>query len=388
MAIYRRKGKDKVPFGSYRISVYKGIENGKKIYHVETFDGRIQDARKRETEIKGDMLSGKYVKPSKLTLGEYLDKWLNDYSAINTAPSTHRVYKQQVNNHVKPAIGNLPLNAVTPAIMSDYYANRIKAGLSGQTVTHHRTMLHKAFKTAKQWGLLAVNPVDDSTPIKITKPEMQTYEAPEVSKYLEAAKKTDYYALFHLGLHTGLSRSELLGLKWQDVSLDILNPTIKVVRSLHEKEGGGYYLKEPKTASRRRLVVLTPASAVVLQAHYDYCKATREALEKKLTDDMFCFCHLDTGEPYRPGYISHLWGKIAKDAGLKHIRLHDSRHSHATILLEQGVHPKIVQERLGHSSIDVTMDIYSHVTQTMQASAAKRFDEVIKPKEKEETKEG
>ncbi len=396
MAILRRykgKGADRKPVGNYRISVFIGRDEktGRKLYHYETFKGTIAQAREREIEIKNEKRLGTYVKPTKLNLSDFLDKWLEDYSKTHTAPSTHRVYKQQVNNHVKPVIGNIMLTSLNPGIISKYYTNRLEYGLSGQTVTHHRTMLHKAFKTAIEWGILKTNPVDGSTSIKVVKPEMETYEIDDVKVYLQGAKQTEFYALYHTDLHTGLSRSELLGLKWKDVNLDILNPSISVKRSLHEKEGGGWYLKEPKTESRRRLVSLTTANAVVLQEHYEHCKEVLKKLNgspddekleakiKKEMDEKFIFCHLETGEPYLPGYVTKKWGKIAKDSHLKHIRLHDARHSHATILIEQGVPMKTVQERLGHAEYSTTADLYSHVTPGMQQVAAKKFDEAFKP---------
>ena len=152
---------------------------------------------------------------------------------------------------------------------------------------------------------------------------------------------------------------------------------LSVNRALHQLKDGRYVFRAPKTAKGKRKVSLTPLSLEVMQEYYKEQKQLHDTLEIPFPDERLVFCHIEDGKPLRPNTITRAWTSIGEKAGLKHIRLHDCRHSHASLLLKQGVHPKIVSERLGHSSVQITLDTYSHVTPGLQAAAAKGFDEAF-----------
>lgn len=377
MAIFRRKDKDGNGYGSYRISVYKGIDEktGKKDYYWETFTGNIQQARERETKLKFEQQQGILAKPGKLTVGDFLDQWLNDYVVPNLSPTVIKNYRFIINNHMKPRLGKIVLTSLNRQKIDQYYSDILKTGLKAQTVRHHHTLLHKALESAIGWNLLNRNPAHGIKPPRVQKVEMLTYEPHEVVKFLDQAKTTEYYAMFHLAFHEGLRRSELLGLRWKDV--DLVFGTVSVNRAMHMMKGREIVYRQTKTTKSTRSIPFTPSSYGVIKDHYDKCKDILKQIGKNLTDDDLVFQHLDTGEPYRPDNLTKSWSRIAKIANLKHIRLHDARHTMATIMLKMGIHPKIVQERLGHSSIQITLDTYSHVTPTMQLQAAKSFDEAF-----------
>jgi integrase len=206
---------------------------------------------------------------------------------------------------------------------------------------------------------------------------MLTWDENEIMGFLEAAKSTPYYALFHTALFTGMRRSELLALRWHDV--DLVLSQIYVSRSLHRLKGAGVIVRTTKTASGRRTIALPPSSALVLKDHKENQEAMAAALGIPFTDDHFVFGWAD-GKPLLPDSITHAWIKLVRRAGVKPIRLHDARHSHASLMLKQGIHPKVVQERLGHSSIAITLDRYSHVAPGLQEAAARRFDEAFAAK--------
>jgi integrase len=376
MAITKRKGDDGVSYGNYRISLYLGKDkDGNKQTHWETFSGNQQQARDRETELKNEKRLGKFIKPGKLTVSDFLEKWLRDYSNTNVSPRVHEVYSSIIKNHISPALGKIPLASLTTPRLSEYYSDKVK-GLKAQTVVHHHTLLHKAFQTAIEWGLLLRNPADGAKPPKVQKLEMQVWNTEEVNRFLTAAKDTEYYALFHLALFTGMRRSELLALRWKDV--DLIFGQVSVNRAYLVLQKHRIVYRQPKTAKSKRQVALTPSSILALTDYYNYCKDLYNKLDMELTDDTPLFCNPATGEPYRPDTVTRAWTRIADIAGIKHIRLHDARHTHASLMLKQGVHPKIVQERLGHSSIQITLDTYSHVTPSMQQAAAKSFDDAFK----------
>ena len=195
-----------------------------------------------------------------------------------------------------------------------------------------------------------------------------------VDQTCEAAKNSPYYALFYTALFTGMRRSELLGLKWGDV--DFTLSQIYVSRSLHHLKDGSYIFTEPKSVKSRRTIALPPSATLLLKEHHEKQKLERVMLGMSLTDGDLVFSHLE-GKPFRPNTITRAWEVLAAHTGVKVIRLHDARHTHASIMLKQGIHPKIVQERLGHASIQMTLDTYSHVAPGLQEAAANRFDELV-----------
>jgi integrase len=183
---------------------------------------------------------------------------------------------------------------------------------------------------------------------------MQTWGEEEVTRFLEAAKPTPYYVIFYAALFTGMRRSELLALRWQDVNFMLSQ--VYVSRSLHQLRDGSFKFMSTKTAKGRRMVALPPSAILVLNAHYDKQKLERALMGgNPLTADDLVFSTIE-GKPLRPNTVTRAWTMIAARAGLKVIRLHDARHTHASLMLKQGVHPKIVQERLGHSTIAITLD--------------------------------
>jgi len=322
--------------------------------------------------------------PGKTSLAEYLERWLKEYAWTNLSPRTAEGYESIIHQHIIPSIGNLRLTQLKPEHLQRYYSEKLdngrcdgKGALSPTTVSHHHTCLHCALEMALKMGLVNRNVADAVTPPRLQHPEMHTMVEEEVQAFLDAARKTIYYALFYLLLFTGLRRSELLALRWCDIDLDLCE--LSVLRSLHHLRDGSIVFRQPKTAKGRRMVALTPSTALMLREYKTQQETARLIIGTSLKDEDLVFCHID-GKPLLPDTVSHAWSKILQQAGLKHFRLHDGRHTHASIMLKQGIHPKIVQERLGHATISTTLDLYSHVTPGLQEAAARHFDEAFSPK--------
>jgi integrase len=203
----------------------------------------------------------------------------------------------------------------------------------------------------------------------------------DITRFLEAAKATPYYGLFYLALFTGMRRSELLALRWCD--MDLLLCQAHITRTLHHLRTGEIVIRAPKSAKGRRMVSLSPSTALLLQEHRDKQEAQRAMLGIPLKDDDLVFSDLE-GKPLLPDTISHVWAKLVKRTGLEGIRFHDARHTHASLMLKQGVHPKVVQERLGHATISTTLDLYSHIAPGLQEAAAAGFDKMVLPKREKE----
>jgi integrase len=359
---------------SYQIIVpYRDRDTGKWKYIWRTTRGKRQ-AQALRTKLLAEVSKGDYIKPTKMTLESYLKEWLSGLPGP-VAPRTVQLYEYLCRIHIFPAIGSQPLTQLRNAQIQSLYSAKLKSGLSPRTTELIIVCLHKAFENAIRTGLLSNNPTDHITKVKPLKREMKTLQDREVNTFLSAAKKTDYYALFFTYLHTGFRRSELLSVKWSDC--DLLGMTLSVNRGMefiHSK----ITFKEPKTKTSRRLIALTPKNCIVLREHRAAQDKTRQQLDlPSTTDNDLVFCHED-GSPMLPDTVTHAWLKLVRRNGFDGVRLHDARHTHASLLLKAGVHPKVVQERLGHASIAITLDTYSHIIPSMQKDAALAFDKIIK----------
>lgn len=322
------------------------------------------------------------MKPNrKTTVAQFLERWLNDYAWALLSPKTAEGYQDIVQRHLIPNLGKIPLTELSPKRIQEFYTKSLSNGrlhgkgkLSPSSVLRYHQCLHCALESAVRWGWVARNAADAVHPPHSEKHAMNTLDEDGVKKLLEAAKATPYYALFHMALYTGMRRSELLALRWCDV--DLLLMQASVTRSMHKLRNGSIIFKAPKSVKGRRTVALAPLTCLVLREHGEKQGALYTTLGKRLEESDLIFAQPD-GSPLLPDSMTHAWVKLARSVGLQGIRLHDARHTHASLLLKQGVHPKVVQERLGHASIAITLDTYSHVAPGLQEAAALKFDQLL-----------
>jgi integrase len=357
------------------ISLGKDLTTGKYKYQWVSIKGTKKDAEKHLAELLHRLDTGTFVKPSKTTLAEYLQRWLQEYAKPNLSPRGFERYESIARVHLIPSLGNIPLTQLRPEHLQKHYTLKLSEGLSPRSIRYHHVVLHKALQTAIKWGLLARNVADGVDVPRARQTEMQTWDEYGVTRFLETARDSHYYALFHTALFTGMRRSELLALQWRDIDFH----TIHVNRSLHQLRDGSYVVAQPKSAKSRRTIALSPSSVLTLTEHKERQAGIQAMLGIPLKDDDFVFSTPE-GRPLRPNTISRAWTMLTARAGVKVIRFHDARHTHASLMLKQGVHPKIVQERLGHASIQITLDTYSHVAPGLQEAAAESFDKLVSPK--------
>ena len=343
---------------------------GKRRRQWVTVKGTKRDAERRLAELLHQLDSGTFVKPSRVTLADYLRRWLADYAKPSVTPRTHERYVSIAERHLIPALGAIPLPQLRPEHLQRHYTAKLADGLSPRTVKYHHVVLNVALQTALKWGLVARNVADAVDPPRGGRTDMQTWNEYEMGTFLEAAKATPYYCLFYLSLYTGARRSELLALRWGDV--DFLLGQVHISRGLHHLQDGTYVFLQPKSARSRRTIALPPSAIGVLREYH----ALQVSLGMPMDGDALLFCQVD-GSPLRPNTVSRTRTILAERCGVKRIRFHDARHNHASLMLKQGIHPKIVQERLGHSTIAVTLDTYSHIAPGLQDAAARQFDEAV-----------
>jgi len=368
--------------GSWTIILDLGRDpaTGKRKQQWVTIRGTKREAEKKLAELQHQLDVGTFVKPAKTTLGEFLDSWLTGYAWPNVAPRTAEGYEHIIRQHLVPGLGAIPLVQLTGQHLQAYYADKLahgrldgKGGLNARTVRHHHVTLHTALQSAVKWGLLARNPTDAVDAPRYQPKEMRTLDEDGLDKFLDAARETPYYSLFYLAFYTGMRRSEMLALRWSEIDLDLAE--LSVVRSLHHLRDGRTVFRSPKTAKGRRTISLSPSTAILLRDHQQAQRLNQTLLGRIPLDEDLVFSNID-GSPLLPDTVTHAWVRLARRTGLK-VRLHDARHTHASLMLKQNVRPKVVQERLGHATIATTFDIYSHVLPGMQEESALQFDESI-----------
>ncbi|MBN1855602.1 MAG: site-specific integrase [Dehalococcoidia bacterium] len=342
--------------------------------------GPKRNAQARLAQLLVELESGVYVKARKdLTVASYLHEWLNGYVAVNCAPRTQESYHFIAEKHIIPAIGNVHLVALEPRQLQALYAKKRASGLGTRTVRYIYGLMSQALTHAVKQGVLSRNVAQATDPPRLEHKGINTLAREDVDKFFEVAKDSPYYELFYLLLHTGLRRGEALALRWKHVDFGIhslgVTAYISVSESLSKVEGK-VLIKEPKTASGKRRVALSPSCALVLRQHHEEQKILRESLGGTIADGDFVFSKPEGGT-LDPSTVSKAFSSVVEKAGLPHMSLHDLRHSHATMLLQAGTHPKIVSERLGHSSVRVTLDTYTHYVAGLQEAAALKFDELL-----------
>ena len=339
---------------------------GKRRQKWITVKGTKRDAERRLAEIVRDLDAGTYVEPSRLTLTTYLDQWMRDYVATSVRPRTAQGYGSIV-RRLQRDLGGVMLANLKPLHVQRYYAELLDEGLSAQTVLHHHRLLSQALKQAVKWDMLPRNIMERVTPPPRRKPEFRSLDASEARRLLRAAEGADYHLPIHLAVYTGLRRSEILGLRWSDVALSA--QTLTVTRTMVPVQGDPMHINEPKSPGSRRTVSYSTATDALLRQQREQRQAQMEALGLELTPHTQV-CVRSNGAMMAPDGLSHAYGKIAAGCGIRDVRFHDLRHTHASLLLTAGVPVHVVQGRLGHESIQTTVDTYGHVLPSSDSEAS------------------
>jgi integrase len=298
-------------------------------------------------------------------------------------PTTFASYETHVLRHIIPRIGSLQLQQITGVQINLLYARLLSEPdihgrlLSPATVRRVHATLHRALKDAVRWSKLLRNPVDSADPPRALgfDREMKVWTAAQLRTFLAAERESELYPLWLTLGTTGMRRGEALGLSWEDIDLEAGRLSIKKTLIMN---GYKTMLSTPKTKKGRRLIVLDPATVSALRKlRTEQMKVhLRQGLSWRESQPVFV---TEAGHPYHPERVSKLFAQAAKQAGLPRIRLHDLRHTYATLALGAGVHPKVISERLGHASIAITLDCYSHCLPTLSEEAAARVAALVVP---------
>ncbi len=342
-----------------------------------------RDAEQALSRLLTSQDDGSYIEPTKQTLAVFVDDWLAAI-APTIRPATLYSYDRNLRLHVLPTLGSVQVRRIDAGMLNALYAQLLAdgkqsnggGGLSARSVRYVHTIIHRALRDAVRWGRITRNPADAADPPRASatnRPTMTTWTAEQLRAFLSFTDGHRLNPAFVLLATTGMRRGECLGLRWSDLDLAAGRASIvqTVIAVNHEVRIGS-----PKTARSRRTVSLDPGTVAVLREHRKTQLEERLIMGGGFTDHGLVFCRPDGG-PLHPERFSRTFEIEAGRAGLPRIRLHDLRHTWATLALAAGEHPKVVQERLGHANVSITLDIYSHVTEGLHSDAASRVAGII-----------
>lgn len=357
--------------GSYRIRYSLGRDpvSGKRRFATATVRGTRKEAERELVKLLRTVDKGEHVDPTRVTVGDWLTLWVNTTRA-EVSPKTHERYAEIVRCYLVPYLGVIRLQQLRTTDIQKAY-NQFERDPSPRTRRHIHRILKSALARAVEQQALSRNPADALKRLpKVERQPVTVLTAEQSTHFLKAIRHTTTYWPTLIALATGMRRGEILALRWRNVDLE--RGAVRVVESLEQTKAG---LRFKSTKTEKARAVTLPSFAL-----NELRRWKREQAEGLLRLGVrqgaeTLVCARQDGEPKQPGSLTHEFTYLVGRAGIPRVRFHDLRHSHATQMLLAGVHPKIVQERLGHSTITVTMDLYSHVSETMQSDAAARLDE-------------
>jgi len=348
--------------------------SGKSVRRTRSAD-TYPAARSKLKELRDERDAG-VTASTNPTLAEYLTDWLASVKPT-LRPRVYGGYESMVRVRIGPRLGKKKLSKVRALDIQKLYADLSASGLSNRSIHNTHTMLKKAMKQAVDWGLLMRNPAAGATPPRPEPAPIHPLTEEEVTRLLDYTEQAPhwYHRLLVLAVTTGMREGELLGLRWRDVDLDAAQ--LHVAQQMTYEPGVGKHAAEPKTKPSRRTIHLSAMAVTALRAQRTQLLELRLALGPDWPghDDLvFLNSH---GTPIYGSEMRKIFGRLTKRLGLPDVRFHDLRHTCATLLLSRGVHPKVVSEMLGHSSIAITLDIYSHYIPAMHQQAAAEMDALL-----------
>ncbi|WP_219835363.1 site-specific integrase [Paenibacillus sp. R14(2021)] len=387
MASLQKRGND-----SWLLVVEAGIKaDGKRLKRTRTVKAKgIREARKLLAEFETEVESGHYIAPEKMTFAAFVGEWKEKYAKSDLGIKTLDIYSRFLKNRILPVFGHMRLDKIQPFQIVNFISDLGKEGsrqdgkkgpLSSGTIQYTHRILKNIFSRAVEWKLIKSNPAADIKKPKVIRKEIEVYDEEEVSMLFEFLEKEPlkWRMMIMLAITTALRRGELVGLEWKHIDLN--KGILEVKQSISHSINGQRIISEPKTAKSKRRVSL---SDTVVEHLKDY---SLESRKKRLVlgdawkggDHFFVFTN-DEGNAYYPE-SPYLWFRnFLKKHGLKYIRFHDLRHTSATLLINKGVHAKLISERLGHSNISTTMNVYGHALQSADKDAANKLDSLVPPK--------
>lgn len=362
------------------VDIGKDEEGRRKQKWYNGFKTKKQ-AQTELTKILNQLENNTFVNPEKLTLEEYMDNWFENNAKAKLTLKTLSGYEYIIDKHIKPSLGHILLQKLQPIHIQQCYRQKLEngrldkgGGLSAKTVIHIHRVLRKALFDAEKMQLISKNAADMVDLPKIKKYKANVYDENQVKELLQAAKLTEMYIPILLAVGLGLRLGEVFGLKWQDIDFPNKSIVVKRALSLIKKE---LVFHEPKTEKSNRIIIASDMIINELTIIKEKQENNMVILGESYNNLDLVNCYND-GSPINPSNFTHKFADFLLRNKMPHIRFHDLRHTNATLMLKKNIAPKVAAERLGHSTISITLDLYSHVLNEMQHDAAKKLDSIFK----------
>lgn len=368
----RRKGDgSQLPDGRWRVRLRQPDGSYKDFYGTT-----LREAQKKRNAARKRLDDGLPLLDERITVAQFLDQWLEQVCRTNLRPNVFIRYETNCRVHIKPAIGQIRLARLQPQNVQSLYAAKLASGLAPRTVKQIHAVLHNALDVALRWDMVARNVADAVTPPKVPKGERTPLNAEQSIALLDTVQGGPIECIVTLALTTGLREGELLGLHWPDVHTDTSDPYIEVKSQVQRVPHQGWNEWAPKSDMGRRRILLTGIGVEALRRQRVRVAQMRLAAERWTDTDLV---HPNqVGKPIERGNLARRYFKPAlKRAGLPAIHFHDLRHSTATLLRALRVDLKLIQEILGHASLSITSDIYTHQVPELQADAMRRLNALL-----------
>lgn len=343
-----------------RYEAPKGIDGKRRQKMIACRGMNKRQAEQKLRDILTQIHAGAYANSGDMTLTAYFKKWMDEHESARISPVTAGNYQQYLDAHILPHLGHIKLSALRPLHLTEFYKSLLDSGKSAKSVKNYHGVIRTALKQAVRWQLISYNPADNVDPPTVTKKEARSGRPEQLAVLLDAITDSPYRVPILLALATGMRRGEVLALKWEDY--DPARRVLIVRRALSRMRGGGYVIGPPK--SKKTRVVKLPWTLVL---------ELNELPRREGIDWIHC---REDGYPITPSALTNAFSRLAQSLKID-ISFHGLRHSQATALLASGVPAKIVSERLGHSTIVITNDIYGHVLPDDQDEAVEVIESIL-----------
>lgn len=360
----------------YAVVEIEDAFGNKKRKEVSTGTDKEKEAKKFLRKLMTDIENGTAGNLEKTKMKDLIEHFLST-KEHELSPNTRQDYRNILLNHVAPVLGDMQVNKVKAIHLQKYYTLKLET-LAPNSVNKHHRVLKKLFKTAMQLELITVNPADIVDAPKTEKKNVgQVLSIEEVQQLVEYVHGTILEIPVMLAALCGLRRGEICALKWEDI--DFEKGTLTVSKSMCRLESGEWMLKLPKSDTSAREIQIPSVVIKTLKNRKIWTLENKVRYSNCYSNENFVVCN-EFGEFYSPDSLSHSFSLALEHAGIRHVRFHDLRHTNATIMLQQGIPMKVASERLGHSTINITADLYTHVTRDLDKEASEKINEVFAEK--------
>jgi len=360
--------------GKWVGAVHLGWEGGKRQRKTVYGDTRTEVAERMKKLLSDHQQHIPIQTPERLTTAAFLARWLEDTAKPSVRPGTFDSYASYIEHHISPAVGHVKLTKLSPQDVQRMMARIMKAGRSARTAGHARAILRNALGEAVKWGLLARNVAALADPPRTTTIERVTFTPDQARAFFEGIQWDREGALYLLTLACGLRMGEVTGLCWDDMDLEA--GTLRVRQTL-QRGSGAWRVGEPKSSTSRRQLAIPPVAVEGLRLHRLQQQREREKAGPLWADTMGLVFTTEMGEPVNPSSLTRRFRGKLTTLKLPQMRFHDLRHSCASLLIAQGVHPRLIMETLGHSQIGITMNLYGHVAPIVQREVASQMNDLL-----------